>query len=95
MSKVRLTHRPTRDPKDEQPSRNEVDTVAAALALTYELSKGRGFKVGIEIRQNDKVLYDESTLSRAVDRIGTLIGIDGLALDEAAEEVAKEDGLFN
>ena len=71
MSKVRLTHRPTRDPKDEQPSRNEVDTVAAAIALTYELSKSRGFKVGIEIRQNDKVLYDESTLSRAVDRIGT------------------------
>ncbi len=56
MTKVRLTHRPTRDPKDEQPSRTELDTVTAALMQTCELSKGRGFKVGVEIRQDDRPL---------------------------------------
>lgn len=91
MSKVLLTHRPTRDPEDAQPSRSELDTVAEALALTYELSQGRGFQVGIEIRRDGQAIYDESPLSNAVGRIGRLVN-DGVLLKKAAEQVAKEDG---
>jgi hypothetical protein len=92
MSKVILTHHPTRDPRDEQPARAELDTVIAALALTYELSQSRGFQVGTEIRKDGEVIYDESTLSGAVGRIRTLVNIDGVPIDKAAKQVAEEDG---
>lgn len=92
MSKVFLTHHSTRDPRDGQPARTEFDSVVAALALTYELSQSRGFQVGTEIRKDEQVIYDENTLSRAVSRIRTLVKIDGVVLDKAAEQVANEDG---
>jgi hypothetical protein len=94
MGKALLTHRPTRDPEDAQPSRSELDTVAEALALTYKLGRGRGFQVGIEVRKDGQAIYDESALSNAVSRISGLVN-DGMSLEMAAEQVAREDGHFD
>ena len=89
---VRLTHRPTRDPNDAQPHRTDLETVSEALAYTYNMSDSRGFPVGREIRIADDVKYDENDLSRATARMRTLIGDNGLSVDEAAAQVATEDG---
>jgi hypothetical protein len=89
-----LTHRPTSDPKDSQPNRTELDTVAEALALAYELNRGRGFQVGIEIRKDGQAIYDESSLSNAVGRISRLVN-DDESLERAAKQVAREDGYLN
>ncbi len=92
MTTVLLTHRPTRDPKDEQPHRTELKTVSEALAHSYKLSLSRGFQVGTEIRKDGDVKYDQSALSMASTRMSTLINDDGISVDEAAKQVAKEDG---
>lgn len=63
MIEVRLTHRPTRDPKDAQPRRTELKTVCEALAYAYKMSQSRGFQVGTEIRKDGDVKYDQSALS--------------------------------
>jgi hypothetical protein len=92
MSKVSLTYRPTRNPEDEQPGRIEFDTLAIALAHLYELNRGKGYQAGVEIRKDGQPIYDETTLSNAVNRISDLVNFDKVSLDKAAEQVAKEDG---
>ena len=94
MSKVTLTHRPTRDPRDEQPARSEFDSVPAALAHDFELSRGRGFHVGVEIGKDGQSIYDENALSKAVSRISALVN-DGVKVTDAAEQIAKEDGYLD
>jgi hypothetical protein len=92
VSRVVLIHHPTRDPRDEKPAPAELDSVVAALTLTYELSSARDFQVGTEISKDGQVIYDESTLSSAIGRIRTLVKIDGMPLEQAAKQVAEEDG---
>lgn len=93
MDKVSLTYRPTRDPEDAQPGRVEMETVTHALIQLHRLNLGRGFQSGIEIRKDDEPVYDlrDGSLLKAMSRISALIS-DGTPLEQAAEQVAKEDG---
>jgi hypothetical protein len=72
-----------------------MESVTDALIQLHKLNQGRGFQSGIEIRKDGDPVYDlrDGSLPNAVSRISALIS-DGTPLEEAAAQVAEEDGHF-
>ena len=71
---------------------SKCSTVAESLISAHNLVRGKGSWAPIQVTKDGQTIYDTESLARAVDRMEKAIREESKSVEEAAAQIAAEDG---